>query len=141
MLVGRLRASVVTLRGIGVIVAVLAAVWLLPALRPTAVVLVAFLVVSTSCRATVNALNYAVGVRATFGDTAPLVVGVLNLAWAVMALVSPLLAGLAQGSSSVRIAFAVTGLVAAAVALALLGPRLHFRTARAVSSVGRAGDS
>ena len=97
MLVGRLRASVVTLRGIGVIVAVLAAVWLLPALRPTAVVLVAFLVVSTSCRATVNALNYAVGVRATFGDTAPLVVGVLNLAWAVMALVSPLLAGLAAG--------------------------------------------
>ena len=141
MLVGRLHASVVTLRGIGVIVAVLAAVWLLPALRPTAVVLVAFLVVSTSCRATVNALNYAVGVRATFGDTAPLVVGVLNLAWAVMALVSPLLAGLAQGSSSVRIAYAVTGLVAAAVALVLLGPRLHFRSARAVSSVGRAGDS
>ena len=107
--------------------------------RPS--LLVAFLVVSTSCRATVNALNYAVGVRATLGDTAPLVVGVLNLAWAVMALVSPLLAGLAEGSSSVRIAFAVTGLVAAAVALVLLGPRLHFRSARAVSSVGRAGDS
>jgi hypothetical protein len=123
MLVGRLRASVVTLRGIGVVVAVLAGIWLLPALRPTALALVAFLVVSTSCRATVNALNYAVGVRATLGGTAPVVVGVLNLAWAVMALISPLLAGLAEGSSSVRIAFAVTGLIAAAVACLLLAPR------------------
>ena len=69
-----------------------------------------------------NALNYAVGVRAALGNTAPIVVGVLNLAWAVMALVSPLLAGLAEGSSSVRIAFAATGLVAAAVALVLLAP-------------------
>ena len=68
-------------------------------------------------------------------------IGVMNLAWAVTALVTPLLAGLAEGSSSVRIAFAVTGLVAAVVALVLLGPRLHFRSARAVSSVGRAGDS
>jgi predicted MFS family arabinose efflux permease len=141
MLVGRLRASVVTLRGIGVVVAVLAGAWLLPALRPTALAIVAFLVVSTSCRAMVNALNYAVGVRSVLGDAAPVVVGVLNLAWAVMALVSPLLAGLAEGSASVRIAFAATGAVTAAVALALLGPRLHFRTARAVSSAGRAGDS
>ena len=120
--VGRLRKSLVTLRGIGVVVAVLASIWLLPALRPTALAFVLFLVVSTSCRATVNALNYAVGVRAALGNTAPVVVGVLNLAWAVMALVSPLLAGLAEGSSSVRIAFAATGLVAAAVALVLLAP-------------------
>jgi len=121
--VGRLGASVVTLRGIGCIVAVLASIWVLPALQPTAIVFVLFLVVSTSCRATVNALNYAVGVRAAFGDTAPVVVGVLNLAWAVMALVSPLLAGLAEGSSSVRVAFAVTAVVAALVALILLVPR------------------
>ena len=125
--VGRLRASAVTLRGIGFFVAVLASIWLLPALRPTVLVFVLFLVVSTSCRATVNALNYAVGVRAALGDTAPVVVGVLNLAWAVMALVSPLLAGLAEGSSSVRIAFAATSVAAALVAVVLLAPRRPVR--------------
>ncbi len=119
-LAGRLRASAVTLRGIGVLIAVLAGVWLVPALRPTAVALVAFLVLSTACRATVNALNYAVGVRAASGDTAPVVVGVLNLAWAVLALVSPLLAGLAESGQGVRIAFALTGLAAGVIALLLL---------------------
>ena len=127
-LVGRLGASAVTLRRVGVLVAVMAGVWLLPALRLSVLALVAFMVVSTACRATVNALNYAVGVRASLGDTAPVVIGVLNLAWAVTALVSPLLAGLAEGSSGVRMAFAVTGLVAAGVALALLAaPRTRVR--------------
>ena len=44
-----------------------------------------------------------------------MVIGVMNLAWAVTALVTPLLAGLAEGSSDVRLAFAATGAVAAAV--------------------------
>ena len=69
----------------------------------------------------------AVGVRATEGSAAPLVLGVMNLAWAVTALVTPLLAGLAEGSSGVRLAFAATGGVAAVVALALLGPRPRVR--------------
>ena len=128
-LVGRLRASSVHLRGVGVIVAVMAGMWLLPALRPTALALVAFLVVSTACRALVNALNYAVGVRASVDGTATIMVGVLNLAWAAMALLSPILAGLAEGSSSVRLAFAATGLVAAGVALLLLVPRPRVRIA------------
>jgi predicted MFS family arabinose efflux permease len=127
-LVGRLRASAVSLRGVGVVVAVMAGIWLLPAFRLSLLALVAFLVVSTACRATVNALNYAVGVRASLGDTAPVVIGVLNLTWAVMALLSPLLAGLAESGSSVRIAFATTGLVAAGVAFALLAaPRVRVR--------------
>ena len=128
-LVGRLRASSVHLRGVGVIVAVMAGMWLLPALRPTALALVAFLVVSTACRALVNALNYAVGVRASVDGTATIMVGVLNLAWAAMALLSPILAGLAEGSSSVRLAFGATGLVAAGVALLLLAPRPRVRIA------------
>ena len=128
-LVGRLRASSVHLRGVGVIVAVMAGMWLLPALRPTALALVAFLVVSTACRALVNALNYAVGVRASVDGTAPIMVGVLNLAWAAMALLSPLLAGLAEGSSSVRLVFAATGLVAAGVAILLVRPRPRVRIA------------
>jgi MFS family permease len=117
--VGRAR-SLASLRGVGMIVAVMAAFWLVPALRLTTLALVAFLVVSTACRASVNALNYAVGVRASLGETAPVVVGLLNLAWALTALVSPLLAGLAEGSSGVRLAFGVTAVVAALVAGALL---------------------
>ncbi len=121
--VGRMRASAVHLRGVGVAVAVLSAAWLLPAFRLSTLALVAFLFVSTACRSTINALNYAVGVRASEGTSAPMVIGVMNLAWAVTALVTPLLAGLAEGSSDVRLAFAATGAAAAAVAAALLAPR------------------
>ena len=108
------------LRGVGIIVAVLAGAWLLPAFRLSTLALVAFLLVSTGCRSMINALNYAVGVRASEGTSAPMVIGVMNLAWAVTALVTPLLAGLAEGSSEVRLAFAATGVVAAGVALLLL---------------------
>ena len=118
-----MRASAVHLRGVGIAVAVLAGAWLLPAFRLSTLALVAFLLVSTGCRSMINALNYAVGVRASEGTSAPIVIGVMNLAWAVTALVTPLLAGLAEGSSDVRIAFAATGVVAAAVAMALLVPR------------------
>ena len=122
-LVGRLRASAVHLRGVGVAVAVLAGAWLLPAFGLSTLALIAFLLVSTGCRSTINALNYAVSVRASTGDSAPAVIGVLNLSWAVMALVTPLLAGLADGSAGVRAAFAVTGIAAACVAAVLLAPR------------------
>ena len=118
--VGRLRSSAVHLQGVGLVVAVMAVAWLLPAFRLSTVALVAFLVVTTASRSSINALNYAVGARASDGDSAPLVMGLLNLAWAVAALVSPLLAGLAEGSADVRLAFAVTGLVAGLVAVALL---------------------
>ena len=122
-LVGRLRASAVHLRGVGVAVAVLSGAWLLPAFGLSTFALLVFLLVSTGCRSAINALNFAVGVRASSGDSAPAVIGVMNLAWAVMALSTPLLAGLAEGSSGVRIAFAVTGIAAAAVAVLLLAPR------------------
>ena len=121
-LVGRLRSSAVNLRGVGVAVAVLAGAWLLPAFGLSTLALIAFLLVSTGCRSTINALNYAVGVSASSGDSAPAVVGLLNLSWAVMALSTPLLAGLVDGSAGVRMAFAATGLAAAAVAALLLVP-------------------
>ena len=131
--VGRLRASAVHLRGVGFMVAVLAGAWLLPAFRLSTLALVAFLLVSTGCRSMINALNYAVGARASEGTSAPMVIGVMNLAWAVTALVTPLLAGLAEGSSEVRFAFAATGLVAGGVALVLLVPRPRARVAVAPS--------
>ena len=105
----------------------MAGAWLLPAFRLSTLALVAFLVVSTGSRSAINALNYAVGARASSGDSAPMVIGVMNLAWAGMALVTPLLAGLAEGSSGVRFAFAATGIAAAAVAAALLVPRQRIR--------------
>jgi hypothetical protein len=121
-LVGRLRPSAVSRRGVGVAVAVMAGAWLLPAFGLSSLALLAFLLVSTACRSSINALNYAVGVRASTGDTAPAVVGILNLAWAVLALMTPLLVGLADGSAAIRVAFAVTGVAAAAVAVVLLAP-------------------
>ena len=125
--VGRLRASAVHLRGVGIAVAILAGAWLLPAYRLSTLALVAFLLVSTGYRSLINALNYAVGVRASEGTSAPMVIGVMNLAWAVTALVTPLLAGFAEGSSEVRFAFAATGVAAAGVAVTLLLPRPRAR--------------
>lgn len=131
-LVGRLRASAVGRRGVGVAVGVMAVAWLLPAFGLSTLSLLAFLLVSTACRSSINALNYAVGVRASAGDSAPAVVGMLNLAWAVMALTTPLLVGLADGSVGIRTAFAVTGVAAAGVAAILLVPRGR-QTARAAA--------
>ena len=122
-LVGRLRASAVHLRAVGIVIAVLALAWLVPALRLSTLALVAFLVVSAGCRSTINALVYAVGVRASEGTTAPMVTGVMNLAWAGMALVTPLVAGLAQTSGGVRFAFAATSAIALCVAVVMLAPR------------------
>ena len=118
--VGRLRRSAVGLRAIGVVAVVMAAAWLLPALTLSTLALVAFLVVSTGSRSMINALVFAVGARASAGTSAPIVIGVMNLAWAVAALVSPLLAGLAEGNAEVRFVFAATGLVALGVAMTLL---------------------
>ena len=126
-IVGRLRASVVHLHAVGLAVAVMAAAWLLPALRLSTLALMGFLVVATASRSTINALNYAVGARASDGNSAPLVMGVMNLAWAVTALVTPLLAGLAEGSAEVRLAFAATAVATAGVAAVLLLPRLRVR--------------
>ena len=122
-LVGRLRASAVHLHGIGIVIVVLAGAWLVPAFRLSTLALIAFLVVSTGCRSTINALVYAVGARASGGTSAPMVIGVMNLAWALTALVTPLLAGLAEGSAGVRVAFAATGAVALGVAVVMLAPR------------------
>jgi predicted MFS family arabinose efflux permease len=125
--VGRLRSSAVHLHAVGLVVAVMAVAWLLPAFRLSTLALVAFLVVTTASRSSINALNYAVGARASDGDSAPLVMGVMNLAWAVTALVTPLLAGLAESSAEVRFAFAATAVATAGVAAVLLLPRLRVR--------------
>ena len=122
-IVARLRASAVHLHAVGIAVAVMAGAWLLPAFRLSTVALMGFLLVATASRSTINALNYAVGARASDGDSAPLVMGVMNLAWAVTALVTPLLAGLAEGGAGVRFAFAATAAATAGVAIVLLLPR------------------
>lgn len=126
-IVARLRASAVHLHAVGIAVAVMAGAWLLPAFRLSTVALMGFLLVATASRSTINALNYAVGARASEGDSAPLVMGVMNLAWAVTALVTPLLAGLAEGGAGVRFAFAATAVATAGVAIVLLLPRPRVR--------------
>lgn len=122
-LVGRLRSSAVHFRAVGIVTLVLAVAWVLPALHFSTLALVAFLIVSAGCRSMINALAYAVGARVNDGEAAEIVISIMNLSWAFLALVTPLVAGLAHGSSEVRLAFGLTGAIALAVALVMFAPR------------------
>ncbi len=126
--VGRLDASVVHLRAVGLLAAILACAWIIPAVHLSTVAIVAFLILSAGCRPTIAALAYAVVARESGRASVPAVIGVMNLAWAVMALVTPLLAGLAVGSAEVRVAFAAIGALALVVALVVLVPRTRRAT-------------
>ncbi len=64
-----------------------------------------------------------------------MVIGVMNLTWSLMAITAPLLAGLAEGSAGVRIAFAATGAVALSVAVALLVARRTPLAVRVVATL------
>jgi len=102
-------------RSVGLVLAALAAAWLLPAASLSTVVVVGFLVVSAGCRSSLNTLVYAFGARACAG-AATTVVGMMNLGWAVAALIAPFAAGAVESDAGVRAVFALTAALAAAVA-------------------------
>ena len=129
---GRVGAGAVDTRLVAVAVAALAATWLLPAASLSLAVVVGFVVVSAACRSAVNTFTFALGVGAARSDTSAAVVGVMNVAWALTALVTPLAAGAVEGDRGVRLVFAAVALLALAVA-AWLGAR---RPARAAAVVG-----
>ncbi len=125
--VGRLDASAVHLKAVGLSAAVLACAWIIPAVHLSTLAIVAFLILSAGCRPAIAAIAYAVVARESAAASVPAVIGVMNLAWAVMALLTPLVAGLAAGNAEVRVAFALTGAVALMVALVVLAPRPRVR--------------
>ena len=100
----------------------LASIWLLPVASLSTAAVLGFLLVSAACRSTLNTLVYAVGARAVGEVAAPAVVGMMNLGWAIAALVAPFVAGAAESDTGVRGVFAATAALAGCVALATLRP-------------------
>lgn len=98
----------------------LASIWLLPVASLSTAAVLGFLLVSAACRSTLNTLVYAVGARAVGEVAAPAVVGMMNLGWAIAALIAPFVAGAAESDGGVRGVFATTAALAGLVAFATL---------------------
>jgi hypothetical protein len=112
----RVASTVVDTRLVAVAVAALAATWLLPVASLSSAVVVGFVVLSAACRSVVNTFTFALGVGAARSDASAAVVGVMNVAWALTALVAPVAAGAVQGEQGVRLVFAAVALITLAVA-------------------------
>lgn len=118
---GRIRRAWIDVRFVGAAMALLALCWALPVASLSSVAVVGFLLLTAACRALVNALLYPLGTQATHGEAgAAALVGLLNLAWAVPALVTPLLVGLAQEQGATRAVFAAVSALTVLVALGML---------------------
>ncbi|MGI8974158.1 MAG: MFS transporter [Gaiella sp.] len=103
-------------RPVGLCLAALAVAWLLPAASLSSLAVVGFLIVSAACRSSLGTLIYALGARAAGEGAAAAVVGMMNLGWAVAALIAPFAAGSAESDTGVRTVFALTAAIAGAVA-------------------------
>jgi MFS family permease len=119
----RLGGARIHVRLVGTGVAALAVCWALPVVSLSSAAVVGFLVVAAACRALLGAVLYPLAATSTAGEseTASLS-GVFNLAWAVPALVAPVLAGAAVQQGAARGAFAIVCAVAVVVALGMLAP-------------------
>lgn len=120
----RVPAARIDARLVGAAVAALAVSWLIPVVSLSTLAIVGFLLVSAAFRALLGTVIY-VPVRlavASEARAAP-VVGVMNVAWAAMALVSPLAAGIVVGGADVRWAFVGTAAIGLAVAAWMLTTR------------------
>lgn len=119
---GRITRPLIGLRLVGLTVAALAACWALPVLSLSNAALTGFLVLAAACRAPLGALIYPLATRASDGEgSATTIASVLNVAWAMPALVAPLLAGVAMEQGLARATFAAVCVVAAAIAVGMLG--------------------
>lgn len=126
----RMGGARIQVRFVGAAVAALAACWALPVVSLSSAAVVGFLVVAAACRALLGAVLYPLAAKSTTGEseTASLS-GVFNLAWAVPALVAPVLAGAAVEQGAARGAFAIVCVVAGIVALGMLAPGRRVATA------------
>lgn len=127
--------AVADTRLLAFVVGLLSFTWLLPAASLSTAVLVVFLVLSAAFRSAVNTLVYPLAVAGAGGEAAATtVMGVMNVAWAVTALVTPLLAGAAESEAGVRLAFGVTAGLALGVAVWAARARVRIVPAYATQS-------
>lgn len=118
--VARIGPSRIDLRVVGIVTAFLAACWTLPALSLSSVSLVGFLVLAAAGRAMLGSLIYPLGAAGADEAATTSYAGLLNLAWAVPALVAPVLAGLAAEQGATRLAFAAVCALGAVAACGML---------------------
>ena len=120
----RLPSARIDVRLVGITAALLAATWLIPVVSLSTVAVVGFLVLSAAARAVLNTVVYALArLNVPSEALAAPIVGVMNVAWAAMALTAPLAAGAAVGGVGARWAFVATAAVGFAVAAWMLAPR------------------
>jgi predicted MFS family arabinose efflux permease len=121
---GRAGAGGVDLRLAGAAVGVLGVAFVVPAVSLSTGALVFFVLLSAACRAAVNTLAYALGAGAPGGESgATAVIALMNIVWAVTALVSPLAVGAVDSDGAVRLAFAVPALLGLVTAAWMLFAR------------------
>jgi predicted MFS family arabinose efflux permease len=121
LLASRIGGARIDVRLVGGAVAALAVCWALPLASLSSVAVVGFLVLAAACRALLGSVVYPLASGEAGGEAATASLsGVLNLAWALAALVAPLLAGAAVEQGAVRAAFAVVAALAALVAAGML---------------------
>ena len=126
---GRISGRV-NLRIVGTVAAVLAVSWALPVASRSSLAVVLFLVLAAACRALLGALLYPLGATATTGEAGTAALsGVLNLAWAAPALLTPLAAGVALEHDAAQLAFAVMCAVGAIIAAGMLATGRRVATA------------
>jgi len=120
----------VSLRVVGMPAAALALAWALPVVSDSSAAIVSFLVLAAVCRALLGALLYPLAARAATGEAGTAALsGVLNLAWAGPALVTPLAAGVALEHDATRLAFAAMCAAGAVIAGGMLATSRRLATA------------
>jgi MFS transporter, DHA1 family, inner membrane transport protein len=122
----RLPSASIDVRLVGVAAALLAVAWLIPVVSLSTIAVVCFLVCSAACRAVLNTVVYALArLNVPSEALAAPIVGVMNVAWAAMALSAPIAAGLAVSGVGARWAFMATALAGFGVAAWMLMPRRY----------------
>lgn len=126
----RIGSSRIDVGLVGAGVAALAVCWALPLASLSSAAVVGFLVLAAACRALLGSVLYPLAAGETGGEGATASFsGVLNLAWALGALVAPLLAGAAVEQGEVRAAFAIVAALAAVAAVGMLARGRRVATA------------
>jgi DHA1 family inner membrane transport protein len=118
---GRIGRGRIDLRLAGAAVAALALCWALPLASLSSAAVVAFLLLAAACRALLGTILYPLAVGATDGEPGvAALAGLVNVAWAVPALVVPVLVGVALEQGATRAVFAAVCALAALVAGGML---------------------
>jgi hypothetical protein len=116
----RIQLRRIDVRTTGIATATLAAALLLPVASRSSVAVIGFLAAAAASRALLGSLIYPLGAGAASEAESTSYAGLLNLVWAVPALVTPVLAGAAQQQGATGAAFAVVGAIVGVVGLGMV---------------------